>query len=447
MNLGELVFNIVVDSSDAKKNLESTQKNITSISSTAKQAGESIKKNLGGAFESLIKMALPIATVTGAVSALSKAQSDLVDVGKQSTMFGVKAADLMAWGRAAETLGFSANDAKSAIVSLQQGLQEAALTGQGKTAGMLNYLGVRMRKANGELRSGAEIMADLSKKFTGMSQEKALYLGQMLGLSPDTIALLRTGKTLTNELAEAYKHTASPEAIQRANEFDESLTRLKFSGQDLARELFVAVAPAINAILEALLPVARFLADNPFFAVASAGALAFKNSLSALLPAFKLVGSVGIGVFKALGAVISKNPIIFAITSIIAVLSDLYDWINGAPSVFGSFLNWLGIGDEALKNFKNAVAGVKRIFGIDESGDESMRNRTVANSVPQSTYNTSNAVSNRNLSMDAHNEIVVNVNGGGNVGDIRSAVASGVNDGMSQYNATIVSFETGVIAK
>ena len=488
MNLGELIFSISVKSDAAAKNLESTKKNIDAVARSAKTTGESISKHLGGAFGSLIKTALPIATVTGAVVALSKAQSDLVAVGKQGDVFGVDSRHLIAWGRAAESLGFSSENAKSAIIHLERGLQEAALTGRGQTAGMLQYLGIRMRNSNGEMRNGADIMQDLAKRFQGMSQQKALHLGQMLGLSPDTIALLRSGKALTKELADAYANAASPEAIAQATRFDESMIKLRQSGEDLARNLFVAVAPALIEVLNAVKPVARFLADNPFFAVAGAAAFSFRNTLTALIPAFKMVGSVGIGVFKALGAVISKNPIIFAITSIVAVLTDLYDWFNGAPSAFGTFLKWLGIGDEALQNFKKAVQGIKNIFGFNEdvpdkkdeqrksegvtvlnrearkseggkainpsvnvtvnAMSQAQQNPLLVSSVPQSIYNSSNQtnISNRNVQMDARNEITVNVNGGP-VNGIREAVAGGVNDGMSQYNSLIVGSESGVLAK
>ena len=420
MNVTELIFSLVVKSEKALRALTKTKKEVDAVGNSAKQSGESIKKHLDTALNSLVKQALPIATVTGAMIALTKAQNDLVSVGKQAEATGIPIEDLQAWGRAADSLGYSSNEAKTALVALQEGMQEASLTGQGKMASMLQYVGISLHDANGKLRSSSDLMLELSKRFTGMSQQKAFYLGKMMGLTPDAIALLRKGRVLSDELSEAYKHVYSQADIDKADALKKSMGALVTAGEDLTKNLLVGIAPALTTVFQALMPIAQMAADNPFGSIAVAGVVAF----------------------KMLSKAIMANPIGIAISALTVALGDFFNFLNGAPSLTGNFLEWLGLSQKSIDNFRQSVLdtweGVKNFFGF---GSENKSNVTAMAS-PSSVYNGGNSsVDNRKSQTQIHNEIVVNAEG--NAKETKEAVMQAMSEAMGAYGSTAENFATG----
>ena len=232
--VSELFISLGLDSSNFSKGMDDAEKKMGQMGETSKRVGDDLRKGITFSLGEVVKAAFPLLGVTASVMSLVNAQQSLYNIQKASKETGIPAREYAAWGRAAESLGYSAQDAQGSLASLQSALQEAALTGRSQAAGVLVYLGVGLFKANGQMKSATEVLKDLSRVMSRLPIEKARIYGQMMGLSPSTIALLREGKNLTAELANQLENGITEEQAKRAWEMQKAWNQLKQSGMDLS---------------------------------------------------------------------------------------------------------------------------------------------------------------------------------------------------------------------
>lgn len=338
-----------VDSTELNEGITEAEGKVKGLGEVAQKAGDGIKRGLTQELEKFIKTAIPIASVTAAFYSMARAQQTLFNAQKASNELGVPADEYMAWGRAAENLGYSAESAQGAIASLTTSMQEAALTGRSQAAGAMTYLGVSLFNAKGQMKSAADVMQDLSRVFSEMPVEKARVYGQMVGLSPNTVALLREGKDLAKEYAEQLQTGPTTEQAKIAFEVQKSWNKMSQAGSDLARNLFVTVAPALIKVLEVFRDISRFVANNSDFVIYGAGALVLAKNIGTLSKAFQLLGIVGAKAILAIGTAMKAHPFLLVISGIVAGLYSLSAWFKGESSVIGSFFESLGVKAENVK--------------------------------------------------------------------------------------------------
>lgn len=366
--VSELVISLVLDALGFKKGLSDAEKATKSIGETAKKTGDNIRKDLGYAFTDVVKAAFPLLGVAATINALASAQQSLYKAQRASKEVGIPSNEFAAWGRAAESLGFSAEDAQNSLVSLQASMQEAALTGRSAAAGVLTYMGIGLFKSNGELKTATEIFKDLSKVLANMPIDRARAYGQMMGLSPSTIALLREGKELSEELANQLKIGPTKEQAERAWETQKAWNQLKLAGSDLAREVFVDLEPAFVGLADVLRLISSFLGRHHEFVTFAGSAIALtltigklvktfiglygairaSKTITALIPLFTATGNKIVSVLTAIGVAAKSNPLILIIGGIVAALYSLSSWFKGESSVIGHVLEAFGIKAEKV---------------------------------------------------------------------------------------------------
>lgn len=505
-NVGDLRFEIAVDGVRALKTLTEAKDRTDDLADSARKAGDRIRRDLVGEFGAFFRSMVPFASVTAAVASFTKAHGQLVDQMRMQKSYGIPVEEYAAWGRAAERLGYSAEDAQSALVALEKGMQDAALTGKSQVAGVLQYLGVRMVDASGKVRASTDILSDLSRVLSSMPVEKARKYGELMGFSPQTIAALREGKDLTAALSEALKNGPTEEDAEQAMQVQRAWQTLTQVGGDLARELLVMLYPAAEAVLKAMRFIVEVLSENPTVLAGALGLIGAK-----LLPLGGLIAGVT-KAFKGLGFVLKANPIAAILSAIVFALSDLADWFNGESSVVGSVLEKLGINDQALNFVKEGIewisSGLKSLmdkasaayewvveklqgiksfsfFGDDDDDEEgstakrgqasgapkaarrgsygddleAVRARIRAtqeayssaaqSALPQTIYQTVNTqADNRRtqINSDVHNEITINAGKGTDMTALRDATMQGVQQGMSgsRFNGLVAQYETGM---
>lgn len=477
--VAELFVTLGIDGSAVNKQLEKTEGDMKSLGERAHKVGDQIRTGLTNEFYNLVKAAFPFASVTASLVALTKAHQGLYNIEKASREIGIPSQEYAAWGRAAEALGYSAQDAQSSIASLQTSLQEAALTGRSQAAGVLTYLGVSLFKANGQMKTAGETLKDLSKVLSKMPVEKARIYGQMMGLSPSTIALLREGKNLTNELSEALKNGPSAEDAKRAWEVQKSWNKLTQSGGDLAREILVTLAPALLKVLEVARNVSRFFADHSDLAMFGGAALLASRHLGTLAKAFQIVGAVGAKAIMAIGAAMKAHPLLLIISGVVAALYSLGAWFNGESSVVGSFFERIGVKAENLKAIFETIGKVLEVAfkplawvanflgstlaylssngstgGADNSQEAAeiiqtyraniqgaQRESMVAPSIV-----TQNRSMNRTSNTEINNQVTINAPGG-NPRAVEKAAMTGINSGLSGLRDLTAFRESGFESK
>ena len=525
--IAEIFVTLGLDASDFQKGMNNADKQMQGIGDRASKVGEELRKGLGLAFSDVIKAAFPLLGVTGAINALAGAQKGLYSVMKASKETGIPAEQYAAWGRAAENLGYSAEDAQGALAGLQSSLQEAALTGRSQAAGVLTYLGVSLFKANGQMKSSVEVLRDLSGVLSKMPVEKARIYGQMMGISPSTVALLREGKNLTEELAKQLEAGPTKEQAQRAWEVQKAWNQLSQSGGDLARELLVTLSPAIIKVFDVVKELSQFLSQNHELVLFAGGAIVAAKSFTTLATAFTVAGKAGAAALTLIGTAAKANPLLLGLTAIVAALYSISKWFKGESSVVGSVLESIGIKAENLKAIFQAIGKVlsiifaplaivanllgsilNKVFDEDEAQvtfDDAKKSKVISNqnsekkdenrdrivkkdkprpeiraeSVQKAQVTFEDAkkwkemtdgmrgnvivaqarevqappsiINNRNTSgtvnSQVHNEVTINAPNG-NAGEIKKAVQSGIQSGMSGFDRSLITFqESGFISK
>lgn len=363
--VAELFISLGVDATDVNEQFAKTEKDMTNLGDRAQKLGDSLRTGLTHEFGNLVKAAFPFASVTASIIALTKAQQNLYNVEKASREIGIPTEEYAAWGRAAESLGYSAQDAQSSIASLQSSLQEAALTGRSQAAGVMTYLGVSLFKANGQIKTAGETLKDLSNVFSKMPIEKARIYGQMMGISPATIALLREGKELTKELADALHEGPTSEQIKKAWELQKSWNKLTQAGGDLTRELLHSLAPAFQIMTSALEHLSKSVSDNPFYvklatSVIVVGSLAIGIQKAGM--AFMFLGTAAANALGPILMLARANPVIAGLIFGLAGLIDIFNLVRGERSFIGSFLDSIGVKSENLRAIFNALGETIRVI-------------------------------------------------------------------------------------
>lgn len=457
--VSELFISLGLDSSNFSKGMDDAEKKMGQMGEASKRVGDDLRKGITFSLGEVVKAAFPLLGVTASVMSLVSAQQSLYDIQKASKETGIPAREYAAWGRAAESLGYSAQDAQGSLASLQSALQEAALTGRSQAAGVLTYLGVSLFKANGQMKSSTEVLKDLSRVMSRLPIEKARIYGQMMGLSPSTIALLREGKKLTEELANQLENGISEEQAKRAWEMQKAWNQLKQSGMDLAYVVLQTLSPAIETFLKIAKSVSEFFAGHSTLLSYAASALVVVKAIGMACTAFVSLGKSVAGAFALITAAMRANPILAMISLLIAGVIDLINFFRGADSVIGSLFEAVGIkaervkavfkaiGEVLLTIFKpigfliNAIGGLMMPAEMDEqTARANLKQNTSMMSVAPSVINNNT----RSGVVNNHVENTVNIDApGGNPKAIQKATQDGIASGMNGYRSMTAYAETG----
>jgi hypothetical protein len=198
------------------------------------------------------------------------------------------------------------------------------------------------------------VMSLLSEKMTGMSEAKAMALGEKLGLDEGTVRLLKEGKEGMAELIAHQKAlgVASKEEGEQAEKFERSMLDLKDSASSVGRELMAVVMPALLSVGKALASVAAWAKEH---------GTVVKAIVIAIGTAFLFVGAsaLSMGIQAAIAWVMALGPINLIIGAIALVAGGLYLLITHIKQV-GEFFNQVAL---------HIVYGMLRaFFAIEHAG-------------------------------------------------------------------------------
>lgn len=217
----------------------------------------SVARKFTGLLDGIQKKALVLAaSVTTAAGALAYFVRDAVgqadELQKLTEVTGIAAETFQEWGYAAAKMGADARSVQSDIAALNKSMS-SPIPGQFNMN--LAMLGVHGKNA-------AEVLEQLSDKFQGMTAQRASQWGSMIGLSDDTVRLLREGRATINDLR-SEAHTMgvviSDEDIARASEFSRTLKALGYTFNSLRQQIFIGAVPALDRFVA---KVRDFLALN-----------------------------------------------------------------------------------------------------------------------------------------------------------------------------------------
>lgn len=221
-----------------------------------------------GAFGKAASAGLAIAAtaVAGAGAVIAAGVKSAIDaadeLNKASQKVGVSVEALSRLKYAGDLADVSLEQLTGGFKKLSANMASAA-RGAGPAAGAFQALDISVTDANGKLRDGDAVFADVAEAFSRMENgagKTALAVAIFGKSGADLIPLLNSGKSGLAEMAaeaEALGVTIDSRTAQAAENFNDNLTRLQTVGTGLTTQLSAALAPTLASISAAFVGVAK----------------------------------------------------------------------------------------------------------------------------------------------------------------------------------------------
>lgn len=189
--------------------------------------------------------------VGASITTLMKLAGDsAVQLKNLSDSTGIATSELQSLEYASKSIGVSFDAVKGDIKSLTAELNNP-MPNQFNEG--LVLLGVSTRDASGKAKKATDIFNDLANKLKGMTSQKAIAWGKKVGISEDTVKLLRQGKDGLEALKRegvAVGAIVPDNAVNGLAEFSKGMSQLAMIGRSLANTFLGLLAPALNKIID-----------------------------------------------------------------------------------------------------------------------------------------------------------------------------------------------------
>lgn len=337
MLIDEILISLGIDTKQAQNNLNKLQNTFTEL------------LKIGGSFAGLFS--------------LSSLANSFIETNKRvnnlSQSLGENYEEIQAWGNIIKNAGGDVASFESTLTTLNNGIQQIAINGNGSLLPVLNRLGVSVKNNNGEFKKGTDILKELSGVFSTMSNSTAQGFGKMLGLDGGTINLLKQGSDNLNSLLEKqYKLGLYTEKDGKiAIQFSNSLNELKQSLTSVMAVFVRSVLPILQKFNELMLNVALFVRKYENFIKV------FFITLSTIF-AFRLAPAIYSTIKGFLSLKSSTAWLIILGTIIAGLIDDFIIWKQGGDALFGSLYEWLSKNKWAFNTLKNSVIALIGAFSI-----------------------------------------------------------------------------------
>ena len=220
----------------------------------------SLKAKLGEATRAATRLGAAVSiAATGVALFIRGTLNKANELHKLSEKTKISTTALQEWEYAADKSGLEAKAITSDLANLQKTMASPI---PGEFNATMAMFGVRVRNASGELKTTDQLLLEMSGKFEKMSEQKAAQWASKLGISDDTLLLLRRGREGVEALRkEAHKlgGIIPEKSIRMASEFRRQLSELQFAMKGLGHQAAIATVPALEKIVKKM---KEFIAEN-----------------------------------------------------------------------------------------------------------------------------------------------------------------------------------------
>lgn len=355
------------------------------------KAIKSIKDGIDTLKSEVTKWAAAATAAGAATSAFLLSASDkAIELQKLSQSTNLSTDSLQQWQYAAEAVGASSAAVTSDLESLLKTMSSPI---PGELNMELMMLGVSVHNASGQLRGADEVLKDVGDKLNKMSSARAVQWAERVGISNDTLMLLKQGRQGLSELFEEAQLVGAiiPEdAINRGAELSKSIKTLKTVFQALGNSIALSFAPNLKKIVDNF---KQFLINNADFVRQGLGVtidgvsrgfgrfwdilVKIKDGFVALLQpmqpflknmdAVKVVAGLVTGALAGFLALMAPAIIQFAavgaaIAGVSLVIEDFITWLQGGESVIGDIVNAFSNWMDKFPELKEDLKSVGQVF-------------------------------------------------------------------------------------
>jgi hypothetical protein len=355
------------------------------------KAIKSIKDGISTLKSEVTKWAAAATAAGAATSAFLLSASDkAIELQKLSQSTNLSTDSLQQWQYAAEAVGASSAAVTSDLESLLKTMSSPI---PGELNMELMMLGVSVHNASGQLRGADEVLKDVGDKLNKMSSARAVQWAERVGISNDTLMLLKQGRQGLSELFEEAQLVGAiiPEdAINRGAELSKSIKTLKTVFQALGNSIALSFAPNLKKVVDNF---KQFLINNADFVRQGLGItidgvsrgfgrfwdifVKIKDGFVALLQpmqpflknmdAVKVVAGLVTGALAGFLALMAPAIIQFAavgaaIAGVSLVIEDFITWLQGGESVIGDIVNAFSNWMDKFPELKEDLKSVGQVF-------------------------------------------------------------------------------------
>jgi hypothetical protein len=235
------------------------------------------------------------------------------EVAKGSQRIGVSIADYQQLNYVAGQSGVSAEELGSSMGRLNKGIAEAAAGKNKDLASLFAKAGIAMRGANGELRSGADLMPEVADLFArnGNAAVQARMGNAIYGKSWQALApLLQGGSEGIKQLQERYKKLGievDSGAIKAGEAFGDQLDDLSLVTRSYGTTIMTKLLPALSPLLEETIKLA----------------VAYRAAIATRITEF-------ITKFAEAMKQVDWKAVVAGVGSLFSALKTLVGWLGGA---------------------------------------------------------------------------------------------------------------------
>lgn len=329
------------------------------IKASSEEAGKAVKDNLGtgsdaqasiGDFIGQLKMVAQATALFFAGRAVAnmvhgsiEAASHINDLSEQ---LNVGTTALQEWIFAAELAGAESQDVAASLSYLQRAAAEVARDGTGKLneqGKAFKELGVAVKDTGGNFRSNGDIFSDVADALVKVENPTRRAALATAVLGKGSKALLPLFSKGAEGLAEfknevhAVGAAMTEDMIKQADEAGDNIDRFSKALEGVKTAIVNQVLPSISRGTEWLTKLIKKFRESPAAIAVLKTALVTVSAL--------IAGSL----YKSLAKlVISFAPVIgttllwaAGLAALVLIIQDVYTYLNGGQSVFGSWIEWL----------------------------------------------------------------------------------------------------------
>lgn len=276
----------------------------------------------------------------------------------------VTSSELQALQHAGAASGVGTERVTRSITAFGQKLRDAnnRMAGGSGVSHTLRRLGISMRDASGQVRPTVDLLDEVAVAMEHISSpRRRIRVAESLGLDRRMLDILHTGeggiRALREEMAE-LGGGVSPEATEAARRYAQAQERLRVATTSVRSVLFVALAPALQWVIDKTSKLAGW------FARMTRGTNVFKIALAALG-----IAGAAAGASVAAAWIAAAAPFLLAAAAVallVLAVDDVVTTFQGGDSILGRFLDRLGgVGTRTrfVQEMTEAWEGVKLAVG------------------------------------------------------------------------------------
>ena len=297
------------------------------------------------------------AVLNSALQAATYANS-LADVSKS---IGVSVEQISLWSDAVASSGGTVEGFQGTLRGMAMDFAQIETTGKSRLLPFFKELGVRVTDSKGKIKNVMDVLPDLADALSKVSAQKALGIGQKLGLDEGTIMLLQSGRREVDAVLARQKELGVVTARQAdiAKKYKDQLADTAHAYRTLSLEVATAVLPVFTYLSRKIEQVINFITSHKdltvgFFIAVGGAVMAYA------VPAFIALAAATIEIWGPIAILVG---IISALASAFAlVYEDVMVFMRGGDSLIGRVLDWI-TSFKAFKVVVDALRAALRFLG------------------------------------------------------------------------------------